>query len=39
MTTLYAKIDNNKRIFESICDSIVMNIPTAITSFAKYTLY
>lgn len=39
MTTISAKIDNDdKNIFEAICDSIGLNVSTAITAFVKATI-
>ena len=39
MTTISAKIDNNdKSLFEGICNSIGLNVSTAITAFVKATI-
>lgn len=39
MTTISAKIENSdKTLFESICNSMGLNISTAITAFVKATI-
>ena len=39
MTTISAKIDiNDKTVFERICDSMGINISTAINAFVKATI-
>ena len=39
MTTISAKIDNNdKSLFEKICDSMGINISSAINAFVKATI-
>lgn len=39
MTTISAKIDNNdKTVFERICDSMGINISSAINAFVKATI-
>lgn len=39
MTTISAKIENNdKNLFESICNSIGLNVSTAINAFVKATI-
>ena len=39
MTTISAKIDNNdKSMFEKICDSMGINISSAINAFVKATI-
>ena len=39
MTTISAKIDNNdKSIFEMICNSIGLNVSAAINAFVKATI-
>lgn len=39
MTTISAKIDNNdKSLFEGVCNSIGLNVSTAITAFVKATI-
>lgn len=39
MTTISAKIDSNdKTVFERICDSMGINISTAINAFVKATI-
>ena len=39
MTTISAKIENNdKNLFESIINSIGLNVTTAITAFVKATI-
>ena len=39
MTTISAKIENNdKTLFETICNSMGLNVSTAITAFVKATI-